>query len=165
MKKRANIVLDSLLIIIVLFAMSIIAYLAYQSLYEINVDVQADPDVSNESKAMLQNTTTKAPATFDGIYVTVFALLWIMLLIGTYNIKTSPAFFGLFLIMFAIIVYVGMILANASDDIGDDSSITAYASAMPKTQYIIDHMAIIVVFIIATCAMTLWGKNVFDRGG
>lgn len=161
--KKGNIVLDALLIIVVLFACLVIAIFAFKSMDEINTKIQARNDISSQAKSLLADNTSKAPSVFDGMFVTVFVLLWALLLIGSYNIKTSPAIFALFLIMFAAIIFVGMLLANAADDISNDSQLSTIAQSMPKMLFIMDNFALVLVFVIASVALAVWGKNVFDR--
>lgn len=161
--KKGNAILDGLLFIIVLFAIGIIGFMAHYLMVNINAGFQLSDQVTPEAKAMLTVNADKSSSVMDGIFVSVFALMWLMVLIGTYSIKTSPLFFGLFLIMFAVIIFVGLTLANAADDIANNQFISSYATQMSKTVFIFENFNIVLVFVISTMALTLWGKNIFDK--
>lgn len=161
--KKGNAILDGLLFIVVLFAIGIIGFFANYLMTNINDGFQNSDQVTTEAKAMLTNNADKTSSVMDGIFVSVFALMWLLVLVGTYSIKTSPLFFGLFLIMFGVIIFVGLTLANAADDIANNSFLAAYSATMPKTIFIFENFNTVLVFVIATMALTLWGKNIFDK--
>lgn len=160
--KKGNAVLDSLLFVIVLFAIGVIGFIANYMLTSINTSFQASNEITTEAKTMLSGNADKSSTVLDGIFMSVFFLMWILLLVGTYQIKTSPLFFALFLILFAAVIFVGLILANAADDIATNQYLSTYASQMEKTVFIFQHFNVVLVFVIATMALTLWGKNIFD---
>ena len=161
--KKANAVVDGLLFIVILFALGVIGFLSHFIITNVNASIQASDQMTTEAKTNLAINADKSESVIDGIFVSVFALLWLMVLIGTYNIKTSPLFFGLFLIMFGIVIFVGLTLANAADDVANSSTLSAYALQMQKTVFIFEHFQLVLVFVIGTMALTLWGKNIFDK--
>ena len=159
--KKGNAVLDSLVIIIVLVTMAIIGIFSSQIMQTINTSIQSS-NLNTAGKTSLATNTAQSSSVFDGIYVTVFVLMWALLLFGSYNISTKPAIFALFLILFAIVIFVGLALANAADAIANDTLLSQYANTMPMTLFIIDHFALVIVFVITSVALTLWGKSIFD---
>lgn len=159
--KKGNTIVDTLLVMVVIFALSLVALVGYQFFGDINTDIQANSDLSNTSKQVSSDLYDRYPSAMDGIFVLAFVLLWGMVLVASFMIDSHPIFFIFTLILFIFVLFVGGILGNAYDEFIGMDDISGLETSFPMTNWILSNFLIVIVVIGLSIALVLFGKNKF----
>jgi len=149
--RKSNAILDGIVILIIIFVMGISVFYGYMALSEIDTDIQADPDLHNESKEVTGDLLTKYPSLMDNLFMFAFVLLTIFVIISVFLLDTHPIFFIVTVLLLMGLFTAGLLLANAFDDIATDDSVVAYSNQFPYISWLMGHlleMFIAVGFII-----------------
>lgn len=156
-RKRGNAVLDVILIIIVLFTLGLIIVIGNDAFVPLYGDVVNDTTFSNESQTVAQDHLNTDTSLWDNIFIMVFVLLWIGALLASFMIDSHPIFFVLTLILLIGVIIAAGILANAYEELGEDSLINA--SSYPKTTFILTNLLTFVIAIGLSIGLVLFAKN------
>jgi len=156
--KKGDIVGDSILAMIVLFALVYGIILVYPILTDVNTDVQADTDFSTESKASIQDLTNRTPAWGDGLFVFVFAFMFFTVIFTSYFINSSPAFFVIALIIFIVLMGIGMLLSNAHEEFMEDSDLSTLTTTFPKTHWLMSNIVGVILGMMVVMGIVIYGK-------
>lgn len=153
--KKANLFVEILTIIIVLFVVGITFIVAYESLGELVSDIKADYDNDSKEYEVLDDYENDSPALLDGIVIFIFVGLWIIALVFAYFIDTHPVFFIVSLIFLIFICILTAILGNASIEIIDNFS----TSNFPMTYWLFEHLLIVILIVATTILIALFAKT------
>lgn len=158
--RKANAVADSLLVIVLLFVL-VIGVLFGNYLFDVlDADLQADPTISAEAKAMSSDHHTRYPGFFDAIFALVFFLLWGMVIIASFKLDTHPIFFIFTLILIIFVLFVGAELANVYDDvIASDPELATISDQYTIADWIFNHYLLVALAIGFSIILVLFGKN------
>lgn len=159
--RKGQTILDLILVIIVLFVFGIVGFLAYYVLNEVNTDIQADEDIADVAKQDLQGLTTNFPQFMDNTFVLLLALLWIMLIVSSFLIDSHPVFFILTVVLLVFVFIVGMIVANAYQDIAADEDLISASSQFSQTQWVFENFLPIIISMGMSSALALYAKSRF----
>lgn len=157
--KKGNAVLDTTFLVIVILVMSIVAVVGYAIFADLNTDLQSDADVSTTAKEKSQDIYDRYPGTLDAIFIFAVVLLWILAIVFSFMIDSHPIFFILTIIALSIIFIVGMIMANAYEEMSNEPDFIAYSVAFPMTNWIMSHFLIVIIAVSFSIALALFGKN------
>lgn len=157
--KKANVGLDAIMILIVLFVFAGATVIGFKVMTDINTDIQADSEMSITGKATMQQVTTQYPAYMDNGFLLMLVLFWILAIVSSFFIDAHPIFFALFIIILLVILFIGASISNIYEEIIDDDNFSASAASFPKTNWIFNHLVILVLSISATIGIALYGKT------
>jgi len=157
--KRGQTILDLLLVIVMLFAISIAFVLGYKVLTEVNTDIQADEDISDVAKADLNGLAVQYPQFMDNSFVLTLALLWLALIVTSFLIDSHPVFFIITVVLLVFVFLVSMILANAYQDIAADDDLSESAEGFPMMSWVFENFLIIVIAMGFSSALALYAKG------
>lgn len=157
--KRANVFFDTLIVIVVLFIFSMVIIYGYSFLKEFNIDVQADSDVSAAMKNSLNDATTKYPLWTDSAFLTVFILLWFVVIIASFLIDSHPVFFIIAIILLFLLLFIGLVLSNTFQEITGDIELSSFSASYPYTNFIMSHFVEFIIAIGISIALVLYGKS------
>jgi hypothetical protein len=163
MKKKAQ--LELLFMIAVLFMIGLVAFVGYRMFTEINTDMQADNTISAEAKAASSSLYSRFPSIFDSGFIFVFVIIWISILVSSYFIDSSPAFFIISLILFAFTIVVALGLNEGYEAILQDSEFSTYNTVFPMTNYIISNLPLVAVIVGFSILIVLYAKARGSGGG
>jgi hypothetical protein len=158
LKKKANMISDGIIVLVVIFVVGISSIYGHKLLSDVNDDVQNDPEVHNETKILLQDYTTKYPSALDGLFVLMFALLWIMVLVASYLIDSHPVFLVPSFILLIFVLICGGLLANAYEEIVTEDDLGSFTDQQPMGFFIITHIIEFMIAICMTIALVLYAK-------
>ena len=150
---------DAILVIVILFAMGIVAIFGANIVNELNTEIQADDSFSSDAKAVSSNVQENYSPLFDNIFVIVLGLFWLLLLVSAFMIDTHPIFFFVMIFLLVVVFIVGMALSNAYSEVAEDTDISADASAFTKTIWVMDNLLIIMIVMGFTSAIALYAKS------
>ena len=155
--KKANVILDLLIVLVLLFVIAISFIITGKIQTEINDDIQQDTSLDAEYKQINQDLTTKYPTIIDNSILFFFILLWIVTIVTSRLVDTNPIFFILsfILLIFAFIIII--ILGNTFIDIftGD---LGGMETSYPFTFWIFNHILIIAIIQGFTIMLSLFAK-------
>lgn len=157
MNRRGNAVLDSITVIILLFALAVLAPVGYVLFSDLNTDIQNDDSFSTIAKTASSDMHTRYPSVMDGLFVFAFVLFWALSLVASFMIDSHPIFFIFAIILLACCLFVAAEMSNAFEEIGQDSDIDI--DIFPMTKFIMFHLVEFLVGVALTIALVLYGKN------
>lgn len=157
--KRGNIFLDGIIVFIVLFVFIVIGLIAFFLFGDISKDLQSDDFLGTEAKELIDDNTTKFPLWLDGAFVFLLILFWAVTLALTFVIDSHPIFFTFAIIVLIFVIFIGAVLSNTYYDISQDDDLIEYSAQLPKTQWIMDRLPIMVIMIITSMLLVFGIKN------
>lgn len=144
-KKRANAVIDTIFIIIILFICAIVWILSFNVQKDLNDDIQAS-DMRTEGKEIMSQTTNTSYKVLDGAILFFLIAFWILAIIASFMIDSHPIFFVVSLILLMAVVLVVIVLGNVFDEIFTQD-ITGMSGYFPFTFFIFGHILPIAIII------------------
>lgn len=160
-RKKGNAVLDTITVVVMLMIFGVAIVLGYSVFDEMNSEIQADSDLSNNSKTESQQMYDRYPAVLDSIFLLAFILLWVLGLLASYLIDANPIFYVILFVMLMFVIFLGAEMANTYFEITDDLGNTSF----PMMNFIFDHLVAFIICIGITIAIVLYGKNKYLGGG
>lgn len=157
--KKAFVVLDIILVIVILFVFGFVALIAYNFLKDVNTDMQADSSLNENAKGTIGTLSNNYPSLFDKLFITAMALFWGMLLLTVYFIESHPSFMIFTLILLVFVLFIGAILANAFAEFGNDVENSSSYQQFPMTKYVMEHLFIFILLIGISVLVVLYGKS------
>jgi hypothetical protein len=159
--KKANVISDTLLPIIVLTVVGISAVFAKMALSDFRTEMEADPTFQPEAKAQLQQSDNTYAPLMDGLFIFVLAGLWIAAIVFSFRIDTHPIFMVLSIILLAFILFVGAILSNTYQEISTEPDLLAAHDEFPMMNFVFDNFLIIILAIAFSIFLALFAKARF----
>lgn len=156
--KKGNAILDSIMVIVVLFSFGLITFFGYYILSEVNTDIQADTTINQTSKDIVNNLETSYPTVMDGLFIFVFVLLWCLVLVASFFVDAHPIFFIFTVILLIVVIIVSALLSNAFEEVTLDASVSSVRSSFPMTMFIMGHLVEVILAIAFTVMLALFGK-------
>lgn len=157
---RGNAVLDTFFILVSLFVIGLVIVLMHTVQSEVNLDMQNDTALSNQSRDYMQSQTNSMPSLFDGLFIFILVGIWIVALVAAALTDTNPIFLIVTIIILLLLVVVAAIISNAFQDTVADADLAAYAAEFPMLLFVTSHLVTFIVAIFFTIALVLFGKRV-----
>lgn len=159
--KKGNIFLDGIVFFIVLFVFIVMGLISFFLFGDISKDLLADDFLGDGAKDMIEDNNTKFPLWLDGAFVFLLLLFWAVTLALTFVIDSHPIFFTFAIIVLIFVIFIGAVLSNTYYDISQDDDLIEYSAQLPKTQWIMDRLPIMVIMIITSMLLVFGIKNRF----
>lgn len=160
--KRGNAFFDSLTIVIVLVVMGFIAMIGLNVLTEFNDDAQTS-DLNNMTKEKLDTLTTNYPSFMDYAFLTALILLWIVAIVASFLIDSHPVFFIITILLIGFVLLLAGVLSNAFGELSSEADLDS--SSFPITNWVIQNLVLIVLFVGLSVGIALYGKTRLNSGG
>lgn len=157
--KKANAILDTLFILVVLFVVGFVWFFSDYVSQEINTDIQADADLSNLSKQTMLDNNNKVSTLFDNLFVMMLVLFWIGAIASSFYIDTNAIYFVFSVLLLITILIIGAYLSNAFGDTVSESDFSAQKSSFTKTIFIMDHLIEFIAAIAFSVMIALFAKS------
>lgn len=154
--RKANSPVEIIVIIIVMVVFSIVSVISYRAFAPINTQIQANAQFPNVTKQIMNQGTTRYPATFDDLVLFGFIALSIAAIGFAFIVDTSPLFF---MIAVVLLVFGGIgiaALANSSINVLNGVGI---GTDFPKTLWILHHLLELYLVIGLLITGVLYGKT------
>jgi len=161
LNKKGNVLVEVLIILVVLFILGIVALVMNKTQIDLNVDVQNDTSLSNESRALMQTNTDQMPILFDNIFIFILVGCWILALVAAALTDSNYIFLAIMILALVIVLIVGGILANSYEEFRSDSDISTVAALYPKINFIFEHIGIVITIMGGTILLALFAKRQF----
>jgi hypothetical protein len=159
MNKKGFTIGDTLMVLLVVFVFVIAMFVGKLVVDDLNADIQADSDISAEAKAASNDLTVRYPALFDGAVVLIFVLLYILVLVASYQIDTYPIFFAVTLILLAFAIIAGMFVQDFYTDIIGDAVFSGIENSFPMTNFLLSNIVMVILVVGFSVAFVLYAKS------
>lgn len=165
-KKKGNIFLDVMLIIITLFVFGLVAIFGSKLLHGFTTQVNAiEGGLTNESKIYLTDVDGYMPNFFDNLFIFFMILLWIATIILSFMIDSHPVFFIIALFLLIIVVFISFIMGNVFSDIVNNDALSGDTAGFNLTLWVFNHLGIVVLIMGVSIAIALYVKSQSSGGG
>lgn len=157
--KKANVALDTIIVVIVLFS-TVLAFLYISKAFgEINDELQLDDTLNETNKATIDTFNTRFPNILDGIILFTAIIAWLLAMVASFLIDSHPLFFAISIIIIVVLIFVGVNLTNAYEDISTDNEISSIVDDFPLSNYLLTHLHYYLIAIAISVGLTLYAKN------
>lgn len=158
MNRRGNVFTDTIVVIVLLTIFAIVFVSGNKILVDINTDMQLDSDLSPEAKQAMATVNDQYVILFDGTFLTLLVLLWVVTIVASFKIDTHPIFFIFVFILLAIAIYIGGEMSNAYQELMQDEDLAVSASQFTMTNILINHYIMVVMIIGFSISISLFAK-------
>ena len=158
-KKKGNVISDSIMVMVVLLIFILSIFFGNYLLNIWNDDVQADDDMTNLSKEIVEGQHSRYPNFFDGLFMMFFLLIWGLVLVASFKIDTHPIFFIFTVILLIIVFIVAAELGNFYEEIVAEDELVTITAGFPMANYIMSHLLTVIIVIGFSIVLVLFGKN------
>lgn len=157
--KNGNAIVDSIIVIVVIFAFSLFIIVGKNMFDDINTDIQDSDDLSTQAKQVSSDLNNRYDTFFDNLFLFGLIVLWMVIIVLSLVTEINPMFFVFALLILVAVLYVGMELANTYEDFTSDGEYSSIASNYPKMNWIFEHFLQIVLAMVLTVTGALFGKS------
>jgi len=130
---------DLLIYGIIIFILGIVILISFKLITDINTQIQDNDNMGASAKASVNKFKNNFATIFDAVYVLSVLLFSILMIVSVFLIDTHPIFFALSLPLFLAVLFVNVVLANALDDIGNNSVFATLYDQLNMMQFIASH--------------------------
>jgi len=158
-QKKGNVFLDSLFYFVAVIVFLVIVVSGSYVLNQVNTDVQADADMSNVSKTSLNDLNNDLPSWFDYGIATIVLLLWVLVIIASFNIDSHPVFFFISVIVLAIAIFAVNAFMEGIDDYFADPDIVPIIALFPIASFMTTNIEIFITLVGFSILLALYAKE------
>lgn len=152
--RKGNIV-DGVALVVILFILAIFFITGFFLLDELKPSLEESLNDTRANQS-LQDLHSETPGVLDGIFVTVFALLWIGAMLLAYFVDNNPILFVIALILLVVVFVIGGFLSNAFGEYNLDLGM---ASHFPMITFIMDYYLHFILGIVSSILIALFAKS------
>lgn len=158
MKKKSNVVIDMLMVLVIVVIFGIVGMIGFQVFTDMKDDVKEDLQLE-EADDVIDNLDTRYPATIDGLIMIVFVGLWIAGIVSAIMSNEHPAIFGFLMFLIVFVLIAGMMLGNFYEEFFEDDDYNTMPAQFPVTNWLLTHMLQIGIIVVSTILLAMLGKN------
>lgn len=159
-KKLRFEMVNALLYLVFLFAFFLVVIVGYKTFTELNNDIQTDDYLSVENKAIVDSLHSRYVSVFDGIFVFLLFMCYILSVFLAYTANNSPLLFVVAIIFSLIVLVVGFLLGNAYHDLSQDAQFVDSYNEFTMAKFIFENqMAVIITFIMSVMVALFVGSR------
>jgi len=149
----------TIIIVIVLIIFALINLVVFKAFNEVNDFVQTDDDMTNSSKAVVQDLNDRYTSTFDGAFITVFVLLFIVGMAVSWMSFEHPFFLVGSIVIMIFILLAGGILSNVWGDFTNEDDYSDLAPQFTVTDWILDHYLMVSLGMVLSMITVIFMRN------
>lgn len=154
--KKSNIIFEVITIIAIIIVVGIVSMTVYKVFKPVTDKLQQSDQMPQESKDIMSSNMKAYPSVFDNGIVFIMVILAIGSIAFAFMIDTNPLFFTITILLFVVILFATVLIANASSSVVDGLGV---ASSFPKTVWIYHHLLQIVIVIGFLIGGALYAKS------
>lgn len=147
------------MLIVVLFIIAIAGVIGYKVIKDNADDMAADPSINPQANATMQQVKTQYPDLTDNGFIFILGLMWILAIIASFFVDAHPVFLILAIVVLIIVLFIGAAVENVYAEFIDEPDIRTEAQSFSKTNWIMDHLVMVILAISVTIILALYGKN------
>jgi len=161
MKKKANIVMEGVMFIIIIFVFAMISILGFKVFSDLVPGIESDL-THNESNEALSEVEDRYPSVFSGLIIFVLVGFWAFVLIAAMMSTEHPIMFIFSLILMLFIIIISMALGNFYEEFFEDQEYATLTSNFPLPHFILSNMLQISLGVLITGVLIAFGKSRFE---
>jgi hypothetical protein len=168
MNKRASL-LDVFYIAMVLFMLSIFTIIGYtiyskanDSLQQLEIkklDATGHLVDDTVAKGIWSSAKSRYVPIFEGVFVMILVLMWIVTMILASQIDSSPVYFFGAIFVFVALIMVGAVLGNTYYQVATSIGLDVYADDFTLIPTIMNYYAHILFFMGISVGLVMWSKR------
>ena len=152
-------VIDVILYAVIMFTLGIFIIFGYKLMSTINTEIQNNQDLSSTSKTISSDLNSKYVNLFDGIFITVFVFLALVIIVGAYFVYIHPVFYvpSLFIIVF--IVLIAAVLTNVFNEITTSEDLATERASFTLMTFVMDDLmpyVLVLAFAVVIVSYAKW---------
>ena len=155
-RKRANVVINSIMFIIVIVVMSLVSLFIWKAWTELAPDMIEDIN-STQGEEIINDVTNRYPSMIDGLVMLIFLGMWIFGVAASYFSDDHPFLFGMMMILVVFVIIAGMMLGNFYEELFQDQELSTVAASFPTTHWVLTHLMIIGIVMAVSMALFYFG--------
>lgn len=155
--KRGNL-LDILWVGIFLFAFALTVVIGWLVLTSVNDAFQANDQIGIEGQQIINDSTNRYVAVFDGIFMFFLVAVSIMVIVSAFWIKTHPIFFGVSLVVLVIFVFLFNIFGDVFMEVGSNPALVNYTNSFSIIPFVMDNYATLLAVLGFVAVVVLFAK-------
>lgn len=150
---------ESIQLLIVIFLFAILAVVGFKVFGEVNTDIQADTDINPIAKAELDDLHDRFPETFDGAFITIFALLFVLGIVSSLLFDSHPAFLIVVVVIMAFLMVASGFISNSWSEFMSDSELSSFTSSFPITNWFLQNLLLVIGVSVITFGSIIYFKR------
>jgi len=157
--KKGNTLLDSLLVLLVLFIFSIFAIIGMYTFDAVKTDIDSTGELTvTEAQETLNSTYVNYQSLMDNGFLIIFIFLWILVIVASFMIDTHPIFFIISVILLIIVLFVAGTLGNFYVEFAESSGIVDVTSMLPIIGFVMERLMAFILAIGISIILALFVK-------
>jgi len=160
--KKGNAIVDTTFVIVVLFLFAffiVMGKVLFTSMDNTLGDYFAN-EGGFEANATWAGNRDAYSSNMDAAFLLVFVALWILVLVASFQIDSHPIFFVITLALLIVVFLASAMVSNMWDSVATSTSLlTAAVDTFPMMNFILDNLLTFMIFIGASIALVLFGKQ------
>ena len=150
---------DMFYILMVLVVCAFVFVIGWVLHSKVNTAFQASSDIAATGKTMMQSGVDRYVKTFDNLFLTIGVAMYLGALILAWQVDTSPVFFFLSIIVFAVLVILAAVYGNAFYTFSQNANISTYASDFTIIPLVMNNFVEIMVVLAFGLAGVMYAKT------
>jgi len=156
--RKGNAILDGILFFVIITVVAIGWIISGHIYSEINDDMQADTTLSQDAKDLINEQEEGYASLFDGLILFVFLLMWIFVLVASYQVDSHPVFFIVTLILLVFIIIASAYLGNAMEELSQDAELGVTFAQYPVANWILNNLVLVSMTISFSIVIVMYAK-------
>ena len=140
---------DIIFVVVILFVAAIVYVVGNKVLGSVGDNIINQPNIPNTTKDMITDAQDWYPTVFDGAFL--------FILVGLFLATAVSAFF-ISLLMLTFFIFLGMIFANAFDEISNTADFRSSMTDFPLVSYLMVHYALFIMVFGILVLIFLFAK-------
>jgi len=155
---------DLIEIIITLFVVAILALLVITVALKVTPMFQSVVTVNGTAYNAIQKTQDTFTGGLDGLFVGILVILLIGMVLLAFFISSSPLFIPIFLIIAAISVWFGAIIANTYMTVEATGLLNDALVYMPRQNFVMEHLPYFIAGFAFILLIITYSKDIMSLG-
>ena len=120
---------------------------------------------STAASVAIGNTILPQWGVWDNIFLAAIIGLSITSIIAAANVRTSPLFFFISLVLYTIVLIVGYIMQTTFTSLNSQGFIQTYSAAFPKINFIMNNLVLILMVVGTMITIAIYSTRGTDGLG
>ena len=163
--KRGSSVIDIIFLMVAVVSVGLAFLFISMSFDDISTDILADGDLGSDGDAILSESNASFSGWADYSIGFVFFGLIIGIMITSYFVDAHPVFFVLSLILFIFVIFAGVYLSNAFQEVVNETDLVVTKASFPITMFIVNNLIMLLIATFVLMCIILYGKSRDSSGG
>ena len=163
--KKGSSVIDIIFVMVFLVVIGLIFFFVNYSFSEVKDDIIAGGDLGATESANLESYYQGFSSWNDYAVGFIFFGLIIGILVTAYFVDAHPVFFVISLILFIFVIFVGVFVSNAFQEVINETDLAVTKTHFPITIFIINNLIMLLIATFVMMSIILYGKSGNSQGG